>query len=179
MKQRSVIFFYALYFSSIFFIFFLAIISIPNNPISLRFNLRINKTVNALLPEGWAFFTRDCKEEQLFIYDISGSNARLLSFYTSDLNQALGFNRHNRVMHNKLGTILSNVEESAFYESDMELNKVRLDSVNEAFVSISNSKICGKYLMKLQKPISWTWYSSNMEFKNSYRMIILNLKCND
>ena len=45
----------------------------------------------------------------------------------------------------------------------MELNIARLDSINEAFVSISNSKICGKYLMKLQKPISWTWYSSNME----------------
>lgn len=181
MKSRRVIIFYLLYFCTIVFIVFLTVISIPNNPISLRYNLNINKKMNALLPEGWAFFTRDCKEEQIYIYRLSDEfKPNILSFKTSDLDQFIGINRHNRVMHNKIGSILSGIDDSLFYESDIDIRKLKIDSITKANVSISNSKICGKYLIKLQKPVSWTWYSSNIKNPHTpYKVIVLNLNCND
>lgn len=181
MEKKKIIFFFASQLLFIFIIILIMIVSIPNNPISFRYKLYINRNLNALLPEGWAFFTRDCKEEQIFVYKINSSTSLSeVSFKTSNSDQLFGFIRHNRMMHSKLSSILSNISDSYYYTENISLDKININKVNRISVKISNSNLCGQYLVKLQKPKSWTWYSSGIASPiNSYKLVLINFKCNE
>ena len=170
MEKRKVFFFLATLLINVLIIIYLLVISIPDNPIVFRYKLHFNKDINALIPEGWAFFTRDCKEEQIFLYKITNNSIEPVTLKTSNADQLFGINRHNRIMHSKLSTILSSIKEPYYYKNSIPINKIKLTEINEFNVQIVNSKICGKYLIKLQKPLSWTWFSAEVTIpKSPYR----------
>ncbi|MRM86663.1 hypothetical protein D1Z98_12280 [Riemerella anatipestifer] len=49
--------------------------SIPFNPIQYKINFV--KQVYTYLPQGWAFFTRDARENQLYIYKINNNKLEI------------------------------------------------------------------------------------------------------
>lgn len=83
-------------------------------------------------------------------------------------------------MHSKLGSILSEIDDSYYYVDTAPLKNLDLKKINAVNVKIKNSNLCGEYLLKLQRPQSWTWFSSKITPPlNTYKLIRINFKCYD
>ena len=92
MMKRTVILVSLLLTMALFF--YILVISVPNNVLSLNNSVLNNSKMNALIPEGWAFFTRSPREEQIYIY--SYKDLRKVSLKNTDMSQYLGIKRKNR-----------------------------------------------------------------------------------
>lgn len=180
MKKKTM-FFFLCSVSIMLFIFYLLIISIKNNPISLRNTYFNNREINALLPEGWAFFTRNPREETVKIYSIGDDGIKEKSIKSSDPSQFFGTKRDNRLIISKIDIITANINDDMYYQYRGALNNIILDSISEYSVPIKEPCLCGNYLISKGSPIPWSWYSStlNEEINVSNKFILINFKCQD
>ncbi|MRN16320.1 hypothetical protein D1000_05710 [Riemerella anatipestifer] len=65
--------------------------SIPFNPIQYKINFV--KQVYTYLPQGWAFFTRDARENQLYIYKINNNKLEIINQKHSNFENIMGLSR--------------------------------------------------------------------------------------
>jgi antimicrobial peptide system SdpA family protein len=147
-------------------LYFVTIAAVPNNPLSPSklFTLR----AKMLLPEAWNFFTRDPREEKVFIYSIDslGRSNPIESWPNNSLNNLLGIRRTARAVGTDYGMILSKVPDSMWEtskEKSILTSPLTANQRDKGFVTrypndSSKHILTGEYLFIKKAIIPWSWY---------------------
>lgn len=154
--------------------------STPFNPIQSK--LKVIKTIFNLAPQGWAFFTRDAREEQIYIYKIDNNKLYKMNQKHANFDNFLGLNRQVSKLaieiENVTGKILKkNVATIAEWNYDENCTGVIPSKYIEIQNPVTNPILCGDYLIVYHKIIPWAWYSSNNKLSMPAKLIKLKILC--
>ncbi len=131
----------------------------PNNPIKLPLTKVLD--FRLILPEGWAFFTRDPREPEATVYVRSSDGQWLITpgvprFHWST---ALGLDRHIRAHGVELGMLLEKAEKAERFDCTKEPQEC-LEQASVAAPMNNPSpapQICGQIGIVMRKPVPWAW----------------------
>ena len=138
-------------------------------PISyaLRFSLPYNASslsrtatppLLIFVPEGWGFFTRDPREENMFTYYKNGSGAWMLTSRWS-----FGFGRHGRIVAREAAMLASGIAADATDCRDDHISCLNdVDVAAEIGAVFDNSRLCGDVGFVWQEPVPWAWARDNV-----------------
>lgn len=136
--------------------------------------------MNSIFPEGWAFFTRNPREDQILIYSQEGDFFNKVSLKTTDQNQLFGIKRTNRFIQDKLGNIISEIDAKYWYRTKTGYNFHNIiDSLNQMSISVKTPSLCGTYIIEVKKIMPWSYFKSELSGSISLdtKLIKLNLIC--
>jgi len=158
--MREIVFFLFGFFLSISIVFYTLLLNVHENPITTSYQLE-NEQYQSLFPQGWAFFTRSPKEFQLSLYEISEAKYVLIDLKNAQAKQYFGLNKSNRIVHHKLIQIAREIPNEHWVPYSERINNINIDSVNEYKLKSHLKELpTGKYLIKTEKPLAWTWFST-------------------
>lgn len=154
--------------------------STPFNPIQNK--LKVVKTIFNITPQGWAFFTKDAREEQVYIYKIVGKKLYKINQKHANFDNFLGLSRQVSKLaievENVMGKVIKkNVATSTYWNYDE--NVIGLIPINNIEITnpITNPMLCGEYLFVYHKNVPWAWYSSNKNLKMPAKVIKIKVLC--
>ncbi len=148
------------------------------NPVRLPFEDRIR--VPLWIPEGWAFFTRDPREADLFVFSRRASgwvNASLGPH--SRPSNAFGLNRASRAQAIESGMLIGRLPKSAWRDCKGEPSACLDAAPVQALVSNSAGRptLCGSIGFVLQKPLPWAWSRSRHKTIMPSQVMRLEIQC--
>jgi antimicrobial peptide system SdpA family protein len=158
--------------------------AMPYNPVRLPFEEVLN--VSRLLPQGWAFFTRDPREERLTAHRLRDDGQFELIGRTphSRWVNAFGLNRSSRAEGVELALVLAGVQrldaspwkscEGSPAACAREL--VKNGWPHELNPVVPRPLVCGGIILKLEAPVPWAWSKSPPPSWPS-RLIAVRVQC--
>lgn len=163
---------------------FVAIISIPHNPLSRFFSNR--KTVlisKSVLPEGFSFFTRNPKEPTLHLYKLVAGKLQRLPQNNAHYKNAFGIIRKTRSENVELGSILStlngrkwgrcvNLSVDDCISSSVIIPKYTISNLNE------EPQLCGDFVIQNVEAMPYAWNSFKKKIYMPYEIIEIKIICN-
>lgn len=155
-----------------------AVSSLPYNPVSLSKKERINMSV--LLPQGWAFFTKDPRESYVAIYEEKEGSLELAIKANASSYNLFGAKRLTRAMGIEVGALAGQIKARQWtdcYKSVEECYRTadlpELTVVNKAH----SPNYCGSYFLSLEEPVPWAWAKSYDEVEMPSKIIKINVLC--
>jgi len=154
---------------SIFSIIFVVLLTFEDDN---TFNLKTN-TLRLISPQGYAFFTRNPREPQLYLFKIDTLN-RLdnISPNSSTLKMLFGLSRKNRRSALEMNEILQKLTKWKDYSNNLLIQNVPIIDTFE-LKSKENKNISGKYLIIKEKRIPWAWSKNQKETMKKYKLILI------
>ncbi|MEH6681692.1 MAG: SdpA family antimicrobial peptide system protein [Sediminicola sp.] len=157
--------------------YFVVISHYKYTPLNISKVITLEQTL--LTPQGWGFFTRSPREEQLYVYRVeNGDYTQFLDVNFSAQN-VFGFSRKNRIMLNEIVALTQKLDDSLWVSTrEKNLKMIEFDSLH---VMANKSKIpllCGIYIIKRENLLPWAWreYKGTLELEKKY--IWVKLDCN-
>ena len=146
----------------------------PFNPINLPFSKEL--TIGKFMPQGWAFFTRSPREDNLYVYHLENSNWKLGTLPNS--NYSLGAGRNMRVQGGEIAYLLTKVYSKKMVEFRGPLDTAKIAAMRAIPVvnTYLHPNICGEILVKAQPLVPWAW-SKNKKIIMPYKLVKLNVIC--
>jgi antimicrobial peptide system SdpA family protein len=144
---------------------FLLATSVPESTIRLA---KINRLrVNALAPEGWAFFTRSPLEPNLIVHQLT-NNGQLKRFTQrpNSIRYLYGLNREKRLAGQEFGRLQGYITDSLWkpIQGPVEQHMGLLDSL--VTIRIPNAsrhpQMQGTYIIQSVKTVPWAWAGNNL-----------------
>jgi antimicrobial peptide system SdpA family protein len=152
------------------------LISIPSNIVSFNYSVFKKSKLIYYLPQGWAFFTRNPREDQITVYLIENEFLHNISLKTTDKNQLFGIKRENRYIQDKLGNVISEIEGKFWFKTVSNYDYVDIkDSINHLSVSVRHPSICGTYLIEVKKIMPWSYFKSGLSQNINIDTKLVNL----
>lgn len=156
----------SVYLITIFSITYIAFISSnTDNPVHLNYSSA--QRIYDFIPQGWAFFTRNPRENVVKLYKVDDHKLVYLNSTTSlSFEDFLGIKRHKRRISAELSEIISNMKKTKKWnefrniEVATAVNKIQIsDTIENKF----KNKLLksGEYLIFSSKRMPWAWESSN------------------
>lgn len=131
-----------------------------------------NKTIDMLVPQGFAFFTRNPREPQIYIYKYIKQDSLVIVNKKSSLSlsQRFGLSRTNRRVNIEFNNVLNKI---LIWHKDYDLAKKDIVSIN---INDEESKIIqGKYLFVKEERIPWAWAKNDkLKPKRRYKILMIN-----
>ncbi|WP_232293471.1 SdpA family antimicrobial peptide system protein [Stigmatella aurantiaca] len=155
--------------------------ALPYNPIKLPFEDQFD--IRLVLPEGWAFFTRDPRDERMLPY-VRGADAQWSSAsHTPNFQPRnfFGIDRAGRAQGVEMG-LLMDAARKAERQACEEEPSVCLERAPVA-QKLSNASphptLCGQVGFVFQKAVPWAWSRSNREKKiiMPSKVLRLDIEC--
>lgn len=137
--------------------------ALPFNPAKLP--LRKDLQPQLWMPEGWKFFTRDPREERLYIMRRDGDHWRSAEFGpNSRAANLFGLRRRSRAQGIEAALILERLPKSHWHDcKESPLVALSQAAVTDTVVNISPSPtFCGDIGIYMQAPVPWAWAKSAM-----------------
>jgi len=165
MNRRIYLYFAFSFLFWLFILFFLLIASISESIINVSRISKIRSTV--FMPEGWAFFTKNPREENFVLYKKEGHGWDLKTIQAGSYKNIFGLNRKIRIANQELGMLLSNYTNPQWVDLKGRMNDpsntVLLDTLSARdVVDHSHYPIfTGEYILQKVYNVPWVWYSSN------------------
>jgi antimicrobial peptide system SdpA family protein len=180
LKMKKIFF---LTFGIIVFLFinFLFISSINNNTINLKYRAFHKNFSNVIFPEGWAFFTRNPRENKMFMYKILPNNElQEVSMKNSEAGAYFGIDRKNRVIYAKISKIIDDVKPEYWNDFSLIENKItknEIDNLSVLSIKATGPMIYGDFVIMIKKITPFAWYcGTKNKIKTDSRLIILKIK---
>ena len=132
--------------------------SLPYNPIGSLYPDRVG--IRAFIPEGWAFFTKNPREEQFMAYTVqAGEWQPALSMPVARPRNVFGLNRAARAQGVELGLLLKQIPESAWSPcSEPNAACLRVASLEAPVVNAAAAQtLCGEIGVVFREPVPWAW----------------------
>ena len=146
------------------FILIVFFTSIHFNPVQNKHNYK--RLVYTLVPQGWAFFTRNAREAQTMVYRVNGDQLELLHHRHSCWHNFFGLSRRTTVYFSEIQGIRSQLTDTDFMSSkwNFQANKTGEFPTEKVEVknNIANPLLCGDYVLVFQKHVPWAW-SKNID----------------
>lgn len=143
---------------SVLFIFIVFINSIGYNLLTL--NKKWCFELQFLFPQGWAFFTKDPRDEQTTLYKIENQKNIEINMKNGATNAFFGISRKNRIMLIELAQIVNQLDTNSWkvIKSKEEfLTYSDTAKAVEIINFVNHSIFKGEYLITKQKPLPWSW----------------------
>src|SRR5690606_8020796 len=161
--------------------FSLLFISTPFNPI--QHELPFLKNIFDITPQGWAFFTRDAREEQIYIYRIDDQNSlHKINQKHSDATNLFGLSRESSKLAIETENILYEFQnKDVFLSTDWNYDAMIIGEIPENYINVKNKInspiLCGNYLFVYHRIVPWAWSKSKKTIKMPARVIKLKIEC--
>lgn len=154
--------------------------STPDNP--HRFSERGRVNLIAVLPEGWAFFTRDPKEPDYYVYQRSGAELTPVGVTNADPSNLFGLVRNLGTHSIQLAMLLQRIPESAWHPCESAPEVCLNDpAITDQVWSVSNPflhpTLCGPLLARKQAPVPWAWGASRETIIMPSELLALDVSC--
>lgn len=152
--------------------------SLPSNPVSLSVNSKFH--VVSFLPEGWAFFTRDARENMLYVYRrMEDGRWELVNVPGSSLRYSFGLNRKGRAIGPEIAVLLRQIDSDDWVESRSPLNNFFQNDTLKKHVINDTAPLpacTGDIILQLIPPVPWAWSGSKKEIIMPYKIVRLYVK---
>lgn len=156
MKRNKIFFFFLIFFwFVVIYNIFISSIPIPTTISYIKKN-----TIFNMVPQGWGFFTRNPREDEILFYKIDSiSNQITLSTKTNNsLEFYLGASRKNRFIGIEMDFIHNKVPKKSWKKGDTK--KFSFDFSTQADTIKSNfnvQNLSGHYFIVKQQRTPWAW----------------------
>jgi antimicrobial peptide system SdpA family protein len=150
----------------------------PTNPLSSQF-LTTGQTLSFanVLPEGFAFFTKDPREQNPFLYEIQKNNGLIpITTPNSSPSNLFGLSRYQRALYVELGSIISLISSSDRTTCATSFSDcIAHDLIKTVKIQnrTPNALLCGSYYLKMIEPVPWAWHRT---FKGEMPMTVVKLE---
>lgn len=146
----------------------------PFSPIKMP--AKSNLFPGLLAPQGWAFFTRNPREEQLYVYERENESWKLKTLPNSYF--FLGAGRDMRTQSSEVNDLLANVYNKKWVEFNSPINFYEIEKMTPIHIKnkLLHPTICGDVFIKAVAPKPWAW-SKNEKFIMPYKIVRLNVTC--
>ncbi|HXS35869.1 MAG TPA: SdpA family antimicrobial peptide system protein [Flavipsychrobacter sp.] len=145
-------------------VFYNMSIDFGNNPLNNSYLARYKMI--SIMPQGWAFFTKDPKEAKIYVYRVIKNKLYEVSLKSTSAQNYFGISRENRIRCLQVGHISQRIQ----YDTALQYHysAVNLDSFCYKFNSDTckyyniniDKKICpgfsGKYILIVQSVLPWS-----------------------
>ena len=154
--------------------------ALPFNPIHLPFEQVV--PVRYFAPEGWAFFTRDPREERYDAFTLLSGEWRgaLLGPHSRPSNW-FGLDRASTAQGVEIGLLLANIPEHDWHACRAEPTRCLAElGVPESPATVNHSPeptLCGDVGLSLQRPVPWAWSRSKTKIVMPSRVLRLRISC--
>jgi len=175
-QYLKIAFFYGSLGGIILLLSYMIIISVSPNTITLNYNVPLKSEMNALAPQGWAFFTKDVHTDYFKIYKIQNNKLYPVEIKSADASQFFGLRRDNRFINFKIQTIIDNIEPTLWYPFKGDANKINMNSLSKVSISVKEPMVYGTFLIEKGAPLPYEWYRSDLKIKKTMSYIQLELK---
>ena len=152
--------------------------SLPYNPISLSKKSRTNLAV--LIPQGWAFFTRDPREATVVIYRVHQNELELAIPPNASGINLFGALRTTRAMGIEMGALSTQIKEEQWQSCEQSIkhcfrqNEVAaVPVINKAY----RPTFCGEYYLTMEEPVPWAWSGSFSQIEMPCKFVKINALC--
>ncbi|MFN0140901.1 MAG: SdpA family antimicrobial peptide system protein [Pyrinomonadaceae bacterium] len=153
--------------------------ALPYNPIRLPFGERI---VQQLIPQGWKFFTRNPREEDLTVVARNGDNewVDVVRGPNGSVQNVFGLKRDSRAQGIELGLLTSAVPKDRWGECKQQPSSCLNVETTPSIVAentMPNPTLCGDLGFVLQEPIPWAWSRARKPVIMPSKVLKMNVLC--
>lgn len=173
----KLVFFYSSIVVLISMILYIIVINNSPNIIVLNYNIPFKNSMNALAPQGWAFFTKDVKKDYFKIYELHNKN-QPITIKTSTASQFFGLIRDNRVINSRISTIINNVNSKLWFSFKGDINKIPKDSLSKVSIKVKKPMIFGNFIIEKGIPLPYDWYKSKLHMQRTMEYVEIEIKQN-
>ena len=153
-------------------------IALPFNPIRLPFE---TSEIRAWMPEGWAFFTRNPREEHIFLFSRRGNGKWTTAALGPNARPSneFGLNRISRAQGVETALLMNRFPNSAYLEcrglvaSCLE-GAQRLGTLKNPSPAPT---LCGEIGIVMRKPVPWAWWASGQSVVMPSRFPRITVDC--
>lgn len=135
--------------------------SAPPSPALISAHQR--KLARVLMPEGWAFFTKDAQEADLYMYrELPDGRLSQVDFRQTRSNPLAGLSRENRLRYGELKATADRIAKDDWTHCSTPLEQcVRSGGSDRLQLpAASYLDVCGAYTLERRKPTPWMWFRS-------------------
>lgn len=133
-----------------------------------------------LVPQGWAFFTRDPRERVEYVYEQQQGEWVVDGRFYAGTRSWGDLLKRNRLIHVELAQVLSEVPDSSWKQCGKALSKCVKERTYER-VTVDNETalqdFCGEYMVERRERIPWAWFESNERFHMPSKAVKIRVKC--
>lgn len=144
-------------------LFIIFISSLKTTVFDLSFASKYNISITTL--QGWGFFTRNPREDQLALYQVKNGRKTLATFKNASFQNAFGFSRLSRRVNLEFQRLMGQVLGDT---TNADIVHVKRDG---KFIYLQN----GEYIIEQRAIVPWLYaqYPNNYTPKITYKNIIL------
>lgn len=172
----KLIFFYTTMLVTLIAMLLVFVISTSPNIITLNYNIPFKNKLNALAPQGWAFFTKDVHKDYFNIYSVKKKEPVPVYIKSAELGQVFGVIRDNRLINHKISTILKNVDADLWYKYKGDVKNIPLQRLTKVSIKAKEPMKYGVFLIEEGTPLPYDWYKSKLKIKTTMNYIQLEIK---
>jgi antimicrobial peptide system SdpA family protein len=151
----------------------------PRNAVNLPFEHDVNTLL--VLPEGWAFFTKNPREARFLVFGQTSDGSWTRSFGESpELSATFGFSRRVRSLNVEAGLILSRVTDGQWRKcSGAPGTCLALwsDKVLAAVNATPEPSLCGPIGVVKQDRVPWAWAKSVNPDAMPSQIVRIDVRC--
>ncbi len=129
-----------------------------------------------LVPQGWAFFTRDPREDELYLLQINSKDS-VVSFTktNSDKEFYFGASRKNRTIMIEFSLILSKINKNAWRAGENNSFELERSIVPDTIsLDFYPQNIKGDFYIVKQERLPWAWSKNqSLVMPNTYAKIFI------
>jgi antimicrobial peptide system SdpA family protein len=152
--------------------------SIPGNV--LLPTARQRNQLRLVMPEGWAFFTRDAQEEDLYVYRLEGDRLIGIDERAHRALPLAAVNRMGRFRHAALAAVAEPVPDDQWTECRRDVAAcaaARTDAPLPVARAAAQLDVCGPLVLAKRRPAPWVWFKRNPRFEMPSRIAKVVVPC--
>jgi len=177
-SSRLKFIFYLLVILTIFSLFSI-VKSAVGGPFYVAKSLKSN--VSYMLPQGWAFFTRDAREEKLYAFAKDNNGNYIQDQPGGSAIYLFGLDRSGRKIQMEYSRLLNQVDSTEWTEAKFDLKAIATELKSKKIIRVKNlynkNGICGEMLFIHAKIKPWAW-SAYDSVKVDAKYLRIYVNCN-
>ena len=156
-------------------------VALPASPLDLPFAEERALTIRALVPQGWAFFTRSPREPRVIPYAPAedGTWRSVHARRHAEPAQVFGLNRSSRAQGVEMGLLLDAVGSDGWRECDD--GPAACIAATPRSIATENVSpeptLCGPVVLVRQEPLPWAWSRTSSQESMPVQTAGLEISC--
>lgn len=150
---------------------------LPYSPVSV--SKKTTKYLQAFVPQGWAFFTRDPKEQQVYMYQVKNSSVENINYRSGDPGFLFGATKTSRMQMFELSILFKEIPDSIWVTSRGNFENTALLKKINPFNVVNKSllrSVTGLVVIEKIDPIPWAWIKRVKKVKMPGKFVYLNIE---
>jgi antimicrobial peptide system SdpA family protein len=181
-KEHLVITLYTFLLFSIILIIigYLLVSSVNENVFTLNHISRVYQ--RSIMPQGWAFFTKNCREPYFRIYKQLDTKFEIVDLKQNRNNPITSFDRIDRYKLFEISKVIEIINVKNWHECENSIDLCLSGATKFSEVIVENKEIkpifCGSFYIIIGEYKPWAWAELVAEESVNNKVSRINIKCN-